>query len=462
MITGLETLRSIDEAYASARDEEMRLGAALSAASERAASLRRDRLAQLNALAQLKFDLIRSGELLTDLDAAEKDAKAALSRIHQAIEDASRRREQAASDLRDAEAEKSRRAADHEAAVLEFQALQSKVAAEIAEDPMWRVVRERLESLRRIVDQAEAKAAQAEADRERKRVPYEKDPLFMYLWTRKYGSPDYASLGFVRRIDGLVAKLVGFSEARRNYTLLNEIPGRLREHARRVAKELAAEKERLAALLQERMEKAGGRPLQERATTAKAALDESEARRAAASSVFDDANRSFYLLIGGDDEGAFAEAVRLMQQNDERDDVRTLYREAERTQTHEDQAIVKTIDELTKALARAEKEVADLRARLGAAAAKRAEIEQASEEFRRRRYDYPGTRFDNDSTISDVLGGVLKGAIAGAVLGQVLNQGYHGPPSAPWGGMIGSGSIFPPGGVFGGSSDEDFTTGGGF
>src|SRR3954468_17364573 len=63
---------------------------------------------------------------------------------------------------------------------------------------------------------AEEKAAQAEADRDEKRRPYEADPLFMYLWRRRYGTRDYQASNLVRFFDRKVAHLIDFETARIN------------------------------------------------------------------------------------------------------------------------------------------------------------------------------------------------------------------------------------------------------
>jgi hypothetical protein len=128
-----------------------------------------------------------------------------------------------------------------------------------------------------------------------------------------------------------------------------------------------------------------------------------------------------------------------MAENDSRDDVRTLYREAARTKTDDDRVIVERVDQLSQAISRAEQEIAQVRGQIREVAGRRTEIEQARREFRQRGYDYPGTTFGNDSTIHDVLGGILQGAMKGIVLGQVMQQGYRQPPSSSWGG----GGMFP-------------------
>jgi hypothetical protein len=94
-----------------------------------------------------------------------------------------------------------------------------------------------------MVRAAQEKAAQAEVDRQDKRKPYEADPLFMYLWRRRYGTRDYTASPFVRYFDRKVARLIDYETARINYTLLVDLPDRLREHANR----LLAEESPLAA-----------------------------------------------------------------------------------------------------------------------------------------------------------------------------------------------------------------------
>ena len=88
-----------------------------------------------------------------------------------------------------------------------------------------------------IIRRAEEKASRAEADREEKRRPYEADPLFMYLWRRGFGTRDYRASPLVRYFDRKVAHHIGYEAARVNYTMLLELPDRLREHAERLKKE---------------------------------------------------------------------------------------------------------------------------------------------------------------------------------------------------------------------------------
>lgn len=85
---------------------------------------------------------------------------------------------------------------------------------------------------RKMIQEVQDKVAQADRDLLVKRLPYETDPLFMYLWNRGFGTPNYRSKGLVRFLDRKVAQLVGYDMARRNYHVLTELPERLREHLR--------------------------------------------------------------------------------------------------------------------------------------------------------------------------------------------------------------------------------------
>src|SRR5690606_31869407 len=105
--------------------------------------------------------------------------------------------------------------------------------AEIGQRPDYAEKRNEAERLGHVAEESMRKTLQAEADREQKGRPYRDDPLFMYLWEAGYGTRNYRANSLVRWLDGMVAKLVGYREARPNFAMLNEIPLRLREHAER-------------------------------------------------------------------------------------------------------------------------------------------------------------------------------------------------------------------------------------
>jgi DNA repair exonuclease SbcCD ATPase subunit len=232
------SFNSIEEATGKVRADEMRLDSALRSASEETARLRQDRLKELRALAQLKFGLIKSADLVHDLDAAEQQVKDLLDRIARQISEAESRRQEAADALQKAEAIQRERASAYDAAAGALRARENEIAPRVTSDPAWIALKARFDAASNTADEAEKKAAQAEAGRARKKTPYESDSLFMYLWRRKLGTPDYPSGFFVRYFDEKIAALINYREARANYAMLNQIPNRLRAHADRLARSL--------------------------------------------------------------------------------------------------------------------------------------------------------------------------------------------------------------------------------
>jgi hypothetical protein len=80
---------------------------------------------------------------------------------------------------------------DQTQAVNELNAFKEKISPSITSDLAWIALNARVEAASKFAEEAEKKAAQAEADRSRKKTPYESDPLFMYLWQRKFGTSAY-------------------------------------------------------------------------------------------------------------------------------------------------------------------------------------------------------------------------------------------------------------------------------
>jgi hypothetical protein len=308
--------------------------------------------------------------------------------------------------------------------------------------------------------EANKKTAQAEANREQKKFLYLSDPLFIYLWRRKFGTSDYPSGFFVRFFDAKIAALINYRGARANYAMLNQIPERLRDPANRVGAELNTERQKLAAFEQDRLIAAGGGPLQKKAAEAKAALDASEALPR------EMLDQQYQAIAGRDNNGAFTQAIALMAEDDSRDHFRTLYHEAERTKTEEDRLGVERIDRFTQPIARAEQEIAQLRGQIREVASRRAEIEAVRRKFRQRGYDYPGTTFGMRRRCAWRHSG---GRHERHVLGQVLDQGYRRPPASNWGGGgMFPGPMYPPSGHFSEpqtdppSGGDGFRTGGSF
>ncbi len=178
MIIGRQALNSIEEASAKVRADEM-LDAALRSASEEAARLRQDRLKELRALAQLKFDLIKRGDLVHELDAAERQVKDLLDRIKSQVSEAADRRQEAAETLKKYEAIQSERASAYDAAAAELRAREDEIAPSVTSDPVWIALKARIDAASKTAGEAEKKRHKPRPTASKRKLPMSPTLSFM-------------------------------------------------------------------------------------------------------------------------------------------------------------------------------------------------------------------------------------------------------------------------------------------
>ena len=493
MWTGRQTLGSIEGAIANLRGEESQLDGALRSAVGEAERLRKDRTDALRELARVKLDEMAAGRLVSDLDAGERRAIQVLDDYRLRIAATAERREALLKEVTAAEAERHAAAAVLEQALEALEALRAQAEARVQATPEWETARSKVDAADTIATEAEKKATTSEDDLGAKRKPYDDDPLFAYLWRRRFGTSDYKAGNIVRMIDRIVADFIGFGDVRANYAALVEIPLRLREHATAKRGDAAAAQTELATIERKTMLEAGvdtrEQALAEARRKLAAADDAVENRQALLKKVEDDRAA---LLTGGTDP-VYTEALTTIASADGSDDIATLYREARRTPTSADEAIVRRLESIDASLVKADAETASVRRSAQDLARRRTEVEQVRDRFRSAGYDHPNTTFGNESDIANALKSILGGAVRSGILWDLLRRGYSSRPARgrstfgspnfpfpfpmPGGGTVGSAgggwrepssgggwSPLPgPGGGGGGSDDDDrFTTGGSF
>jgi hypothetical protein len=458
MISGRQALAQIERTIEEARRQETQLEQTWQAATEEAARLRIEKTEAFRELARLKLDAITKDGLVGYLDAAERQAINLLTDRRQALKALTERRRQAEERVHQAEAERHAAAGALENALVEIETLRRGVEADISAKAEWAVARTRIDELARMVEQAEKKALQAEADRAEKRKPYEADPLFMYLWHRKFGTAAYNAGPLSRTMDRFVARVIGYAKARPSYVLLNEIPVRLQEHVARMKDEVKSERDRLTAMERSALLAAGVEPTESRLAKARSALGVAERKLHEAQEALATIDRTYdSSVLEGD--APYREAVELLAAAASREDLNDLYQKAMKTPTPRDEEIVRRIQATDVMIARTDRQVANTRRQLQVLAQRRAMIERGRNDFLRQGYDNPYGSFGNEVALGNVLGGMLTGMISGAVLSEILRGGFHQGPS-PWDSGFGGGFPFPrSGGSGSGSSSGSFGDG---
>ena len=453
MYTGRDALSSVEQAISQARDNESGLDAALRSAAEESARCKRDEAEGFRTLARVRLDALVGEKVIGDLDAAERQALALLENHRREIEDLAKRRDACQAALSKAEAVKHERDQDLADALEVKDKLEDKTAERIKGDVDWHRAKAVVDAAEQIAENADEKAKFAESDLAEKGKPYINDPLFIYLWNKKYAQAGDRSSPFVRFFDNKVAHLVGYSAARANYAMLQEIPARLREHAKNKENDLEEAKREVAVIERKALVADGIEPLEAKVEAAHAAMKAAEDAVVKVNAELSQIDAERQKLVDSDDEH---EAVDLLAQALAREDLNELLREASATPTKADDQAITAIATARNLREKADNEIRQIRGEIRDLAKRRTELEDARDRARSVGYDDPRGRFDGaEDIIAQVIGGILSGALRGNALDRVLRDAFRPGrrrdyDMGSWGEMGPGGFPFPMPGPWGG------------
>ncbi len=440
MISGRDALATIEQTIARARRSETELETALHSVEETAARLRAERTAIFKELARVRLESFMQEGVVGPLDHAERRALDLVKDRSRELKQQAKERGSLYDAQQAAESERHKRAAALEQVLAALDGVKQAAQPRIRASAAWKAQEARIAETIKIADEAEKKAKLAEEDREIKRKPYEADPLFMYLWNAKFGQAEYQGGNIARFFDRMIANKVKFADARANYSMLIEIPQRLREHAERRKAAIETERQGLARAEAEALSEVGAADLVAKVEAARQALITAEKELSARKLALQEFETKTAAALK---DPAYEQAVAVLAEADARDDIRQLQDEASRTPTRDDDRIVRQIEQIDRKLGAAEQEAEQIRREARDMARRRADIERERDHFRQRGYDNPYGGFQNDSMLGQILGGILQGALQGAILRDALRDGYRQREN-PWGGGSSSGPVFGP------------------
>ncbi len=344
---------------------------------------------------------------------------------------ATERREALLKEVAAAQAERHTAAAAVEAALEAVDSLRAQAEASVQATAEWRAAKTARDAVEAVAAEAEKKADASEAELGAKQKPYDDDPLFAYLWRRRFGTREYAGTGFAKTIDRMVAEFVGFTDARPNYAALIEIPLRLREHA--TAKRAALEQPQGVALRDRAARHAGGRRGGQGEGAGRGAPQAwpcwtTRSRRSTACCARWIESRA--ALVAGDTNPAYNEALSHHRRGRQQGrPAHAVHGGAAHADDGADEAVVRRLETIDATIGKTDGEIASLRAATVELSRRRAEVEQVRDRFRRTGYDHPQTTFENEGAISDTLGNILEGVVRSGVLWELLRQGYKSRPT---------------------------------
>lgn len=405
-ITGREALSTFDRALGRLRDK---VAQAIDAADEidhRDAEVRHEQIERFLKLTDIRLDEIADADP-ADLDRLHRDAKRLLDAHDTYVAEESERLAAASEAILELERKRDEEV-DRRAGLLEtYENLVAETETSLKADADYLALLKASDDAAAIAERAEHKLRLAQEELDSKGAPYHADPLFIYLWKRKFRTPEYKASPLFRWLDGWVAHLCKYDQARANFARLNDLPEWLETHAveqneAAAAALLALEAKEIAAL-----EASGAEQVRLKADEVSADIrktDKEIERHETQHSVLADAHSNALSRKSGPAQ----EARQLLHKGLQRLDMPTLRRLASETYTPDDDDLVSDLVELKKEELTLEIEGDDLRARPRRLKHDLVALESLRRQFKNGQLDSAYATFQPaaiDEAITDVLDG---------------------------------------------------------
>jgi hypothetical protein len=464
MINGADQLAIINQHINKTRSNLNSLHKRQEEANQRLIRLRNQMAGEYRKLARFRLDELTADRLVTQLDKTDRAVLNLLERRAQALQKLDTAIEESKAEQAPLSEERDRAISQRDDLVKKIDKRASEIKDQLSRQANYleqeRVVAEATTK----AEQADKKATQSEADREEKGRPYRSDPLFMYLWNRRYLTPDYTGGGLTRTLDGWVAKIIKFADARSNYYMLTELPVRLREHAERQKEAAASEVQKLHDMEAKALEVEEIVKSRSELEAVHKALENMEDRIEAEEKKYESLNQQRSAYSSGTDDIS-RQAIELQLSEIKHDSLASLYMKAKMTPKPDDDVIVVRIRDLQAEEKTIEQEITELHAQKRQQEKATQELEDLRRHYRRSGYDSRHSYFPGGFELATLLGMLLSGRASGRdVWGRIYHEQQFRKPRTPrdFGGGIFPGGFGTGGGFGGGMGGGGFRTGGGF
>lgn len=450
MISGRETLGSIQSAVKAEQERVRQLELRMAESSERLLQIDVARGKELQALAGTRVRELAAGRLAERVAGADRQVLSLLERRRRQHGELEGQLAAAAQGREDLVAERERWSDTLEAAVAAIDEAEAATQARLATDDAYLARQQSAKEAERVAVHADEKATLSEEEKEQKGVSYSKDPLFSYLWRRGYGTTAYRAWGITKALDAWVARLIGYADARPNFVRLQELPLRLREHAEESGRAADAEFEALKAMDQAARVADGIPALETKLEEVQAKLADTDARIAAAAAEHDALLARLETWAAGGDED-YQRAVTFLSSEFGREDLQALRREALATPFPEDDLIVARLLDLERDREQIASTLEELKRAGQQNQTRLRELEKLRQDYTRQGFDQPGQGFTDGALVGALLSQVVGGLLDATGMMRVLgNQRVYTPQKAnvdfgsggfgkgsPWGKVLG-------------------------
>jgi hypothetical protein len=448
MMRGSDQLAIIDQHILAARRDMETMHNQLETANQRLVEVRSQQAQEYRGLAEFRLDELAAGQLITQMDETDRAVLKLLERRSQTLAQLEGEIEQSLAKQAQLEEKRSQVLRRRDELLKQIDEAAAEIKEQLSRQDAYKKLEKSAEEVSGRAERAEKKAAQAEADREEKGKPYREDSLFMYLWKRHYLTPDYTGGGLTRMLDGWVAKMIDYAEARSNYYMLTELPVRLREHAERQKMIAAQEVQKLRDMEAKALEVEPIMENRELLRSVQKSVEESESRIEEEEKRHESLLQQRSAYSSGSDELS-RQAIQLQVSEIKNDSLTNLYTQAKMTNNPDDDVIVSRIRELHEDEQELLAEVQNLQSQMEQQQKNFQEFEELKRRFRRSSYDSNHSFFPSGFQLVALLGLLMSGrASGGDVWDRIDREQQFRRPRTPidFGGGLGGGGFRTGGG----------------
>ena len=421
MLSGRETLGRLNETFGTLRQQLDRIDKEIQRLSSQVTRAQLRQSDVVRQLARVRLEAIERDSLDSRLTSAERQVSDLLEQRERALAETHRLIEDTENALNALEKDRDGQHDKVDGAARRLAEREASAQAALEGDEAFNAQLERSQNADAIAVGAAEKASVAAKDRAAKRKPYDDDPLFSYLWGRKYGTEAYQANPVTRLLDGWVARLVRYEQARRDYWMLREIPKRLEQHAAARRDKADKELEALTAI-EERTASEHAVP------EARAALEDAEREQDRVDEQIESAEQQLVSLRNDVDRYALREddytqrSVGLLAEAMQHRSVEQLTSAALATMTHEDDALIDELRDARRDERNLKEELSDQRDLHKSSLDRLQELADVRKRFKRRRYDDLRSGFENGDMLMMLLQGLLTGTTRGGSLWDALRR----------------------------------------
>ena len=432
MWTGSTALRNIDQSLQTLRNELVRLDNLLTRLTDSMAKNQRHRVKLINDIAAVRLSEIDSGELQASLTAADQQALQVLEQRDEALQALNSEVGRLDSEILLAEQEREALLSAVNQSSQSLVELETKVQNELTVNESYIEQLEKTRTAESIAQEAESKVELAQRDMDLKAQPYKDDELFMYLWSRGYGTTDYSGGLMSRFMDGWVARVIKYEPARVNFWNLTEIPRRLNEHADMVANIADQAHMALQQIEIDALNDGGVKDIEQELELSRQALDEHDDRLEEKEHALNTQLEERARYVAGEDK-YMQRCLSRLSQVLEHQDLDAVHHYVRQTNSPTDDKLVIELQTLDDRLDTVRDDLTDVRNMHGKRISKLKELEQVRRNFKNSRYDDVRSGFGNEAMLASVLGQFLEGVASGSDLWRVIkrNQRYRDVSSLP-------------------------------